>query len=96
MWQTPGTIGETKTLFVELIPGENRRWHKNPHPQWIVPLSRKWLVETMDGVCVEMGVGDISFGADQRCRDFDGHEGGHLSGAVGDKPVMLMLIQKLD
>jgi hypothetical protein len=67
-------------------------WHENPLPQWIVPLSGSWFVETMDGHRVEMGPGELSFGGDQGCRCLDGKQG-HLSGAVGSEPALLMLIQ---
>ena len=42
-------------------------WHENPEPQWIIPLSGRWFVESMDGERVEMGPGEISFGEDQSC-----------------------------
>ncbi len=68
-------------------------WHENPEPQWIVPLSGRWFVETMDGKRVEMGPGEISFGNDQNTKaDARGHTG-HRSGTAGDQPCMLMLIQ---
>jgi hypothetical protein len=40
-------------------------WHENPAAQWIIPLSGRWFVETMDGHRVEMGPGDASLGEDQ-------------------------------
>ncbi|MGI9024128.1 MAG: hypothetical protein ACR2GP_00810 [Burkholderiaceae bacterium] len=43
-------------------------WHENPKPQWIVPMSGRWFVESMDGRRAEMGMGDISFGEDQRTK----------------------------
>ena len=62
-------------------------------PQWIVPLSGVWYVETMDGTRVEMGPRELSFGGDQNTRaDADGNKG-HMSGCVGDKPAKLMVIQ---
>ncbi len=68
-------------------------WHENPKPQWIIPLSGCWFVETMDGQRVEMGVGEISFGEDQNTKvDAKGHQG-HLSGTVGDAPAVLMIVQ---
>ena len=47
------------------MPGEIGEWHENPMPQWIMPRRGRWRVETMDGVIVDMGPGDISFGGDQ-------------------------------
>ncbi len=69
------------------------QWHPNPKSQWIVPLSGRWFVETMDGHRVEMGPGDASFGEDQASTpDAAGHVG-HLSGTLGDAPITLMFVQ---
>ena len=85
---TPG-----KTIFTVLPVGWTGDWHENPTPQWIVPMSGRWFVETMDGHRVEMGAGDISFGGDQGCvANSDGRKG-HRSGTVGDEPAVLMLVQ---
>ena len=85
---------EDITLLV-LQPG-TLQWHRNPKPQWIVPLSGTWFVESMDGTRVEMGPGEASFGEDQLSKpDAQGREG-HLSGVVGDGPCVLMLIQVTD
>jgi hypothetical protein len=71
-------------------------WHENPQPQWIVPLSGCWFVETMDGHRVEMGPGEVSFGGDQETQaDREGHRG-HISGTVGDIPATLMIVQLND
>jgi hypothetical protein len=69
-------------------------WHKNPKPQWVIPISGQWYVETTDGKKVTMGPGDASFGGDQGA-----HAGeksgnvGHRSGTVGDQPAVLMVVQ---
>ena len=69
------------------------QWHENPAPQWIIPLSGRWFVETMDGHRVEMGPGDASLGEDQGSKpDAAGHVG-HLSGTLGDAPITLMFVQ---
>ena len=68
-------------------------WHENPKPQWIVPLSGRWYVETMDGQRVEMGPGEASFGEDQNCTPDPQGRKGHMSGTVGDVPAVLMIIQ---
>jgi hypothetical protein len=87
-----GTFGAT-VLFAVLPVGWIGDWHENPKPQWIVPLSGRWFVETMDGTRVEMGPGDISFGEDQNTRrDSDGRRG-HRSGTVGDESATLMIVQ---
>ena len=68
-------------------------WHENPKPQWIVPLSGRWFVETMDGTRVEMGPGEVSLGNDQHSRaDAQGRRG-HRSGTVGGEPAKLMIVQ---
>lgn len=81
------------TVFVTVLPvGWVGDWHENPRPQWIIPLSGRWYVETMDGVRVEMGPGEMSFGEDQNTRARDGKKG-HLSGTIGPEPAVLMLVQ---
>src|SRR5277367_3708798 len=68
-------------------------WHENPKPQWIVPLSGRWFVETMDGKRVEMGPGEVSFGGDQNTKaDAQGRRG-HRSGTVGNQPSINLIVQ---
>lgn len=83
-------------LFSELPVGWEGDWHENPEPQWIIPLSGRWFVETMDGQRVEMGPGDVSFGADQNTKKDEKGRMGHLSGTVGNEPAQLMMIQLKD
>lgn len=92
-WQDQLTAGDAVVL-VTVQPGDwIGTWHENPKPQWIIPLTGRWFVETMDGHRVEMGPGDISFGEDQGTRaDEKGHKG-HLSGTVGKEPAVLMIVQ---
>jgi hypothetical protein len=91
-WQGKKTSG-TMTMLVTVQPvGWVGTWHENPKQQWIVPLSGRWFVESMDGQRVEMGPGEFSFGADQHCVERDG-KCGHLSGTIGDSPCVLMVIQ---
>lgn len=86
--------GSKATVVFSVLPvGWVGDWHENPKPQWIVPLSGRWYVESMDGQRVEFGTGDISFGGDQHCQpDAHGHKG-HRSGTVGAQPAVLMLVQ---
>ena len=93
-WIGSKTEGEAAVFVTVLPPGWVGDWHENPKPQWIVPLSGRWFVESMDGYRVERGPGEISFGEDQGSREADGKKG-HLSGTVGDEPAVLMLIQLL-
>jgi hypothetical protein len=85
------------TVIISLLPpGWIGTWHENPNPQWIVPLSGRWFVQTMDGTRVEMGPGDLSFGGDQLSKpDAQGHKG-HLSGSLGSDPAVLMIVQLKD
>ena len=81
------------TVFVTVLPvGWIGDWHENPKPQWIIPLSGRWFVESMDGRRVEMGPGDISFGEDKNTRKVADKQG-HLSGTLGNEPAVLMIVQ---
>ena len=80
-------------VFVIQPVGWQGTWHRNPKPQWIIPLTGRWYVETMDGMRVEMGPGDISFGEDQLAKEGPNGKVGHLSGTVGDAPAVMMVIQ---
>jgi hypothetical protein len=91
-WQGRPLSGQTTTMVTVQPVGWVGAWHENPKPQWIVPLSGRWFVEAMDGTRVEMGPGEISFGGDQNCREFDGKRG-HRSGTIGDAPAVLMVVQ---
>ena len=67
-------------------------WHENPAPQWIIVLSGRWWIESMDGTRIEQGAGEFSFGEDQGCTPTDGKKG-HRSGTIGDQPAVLMTVQ---
>ena len=92
-WQDELGARDATINFSVLPVGWIGDWHENPKPQWIIPLSGRWFVETMDGRRVEMGPGDISFGEDQgTSTDSDGRKG-HRSGTIGSEPAVLMLVQ---
>ena len=91
-WNNRLMNDDAEVLFVTLPVGWVGDWHENPKPQWIVPISGVWYVETMDGTRVEMGPGEVSFGADQNTIDAEGRKG-HTSGCVGDEPAKLMVVQ---
>ncbi|MBA3920518.1 MAG: cupin domain-containing protein [Nostocaceae cyanobacterium] len=82
------------TITFSMLPvGWIGDWHENPKPQWIIPLSGRWFVETMDGQRVEMGPGEISFGEDQGTKaNAQGHKG-HLSGTAGSVPCVQIIVQ---
>ncbi len=92
-WNNRLMNAEAKIVFAELPVDWIGEWHENPQPQWIIPLSGKWFVETMDGKRVEMGVGELSFGGDQNTKSSQDGKQGHLSGTVGDEPAKLMIVQ---
>jgi hypothetical protein len=91
-WLGQRTRAEVTVMTTVLPMGWVGEWHDNPKPQWIIPLSGRWFVESMDGQRIEMGPGEISFGADQNAKESGGRKG-HRSGVVGDEPAVLMLIQ---
>jgi len=91
-WQGRKAEGVVATMVMQLPVGWIGTWHENPKPQWIIPLSGRWFVESMDGTRVEMGPGELSFGGDQHCRETGGKRG-HRSGTIGEVPAVLMVIQ---
>jgi hypothetical protein len=94
-WQGERTAGAMTTMVTVQPVGWTGTWHENPRPQWIIPLSGRWFVESMDGIYVEMGPGELSFGGDRNCRE-SGGKFGHRSGTVGDMPAVLMVVQLND
>ncbi|AQS88419.1 cupin domain-containing protein [Neoasaia chiangmaiensis] len=71
-------------------------WRANPQVQWIVPLSGTWFVQSMDGTQVELNAGEALLSEDvDAATDRNGHTG-HLSGNVGDAPVVLLITQFRD
>jgi hypothetical protein len=95
-WNDTLLVSPAKVLIAIQPVGWVGDWHPNPRPQWIIPLSGRWFVETTDGTRVEMGPGEISFGADQNAEpDAEGRKG-HRSGTLGDAPAVLMIVQLED
>ncbi len=86
-----GTHPSTVVFTVQPV-GWVGEWHENPAPQWIVVLSGRWWIESMDGTRIEQGPGEFSFGEDQDCTETDGRKG-HRSGTIGDTPAVLMTVQ---
>ncbi|HEY1890373.1 MAG TPA: hypothetical protein VGG63_08200 [Steroidobacteraceae bacterium] len=79
-------------VFTVLPVGWVGEWHENPGPQWIVVLSGRWFIESMDGTRIEQGAGEFSFGEDQSCIETDGKKG-HRSGTIGEAPAVLMTVR---
>ena len=95
-WNNHLLSSKSKVLFSELPVDWIGKWHENPKPQWIIPISGRWYVETMDGHRVEMGPGDVSFGGDQNTKPNEQGHQGHLSGTIGKEPAQLMIIQLME
>ncbi len=91
-WNNKLMKGATQIIFSELPADFDGDWHENPAPQWIIPISGGWWVETMDGRRVEMRAGELSFGADQGTTD----EKGHKSGVLDNQPCQMMIVQLKD
>ena len=82
--------GEVEAVSFAVLPvGWVGEWHESPKPQWVVPLSGRWFLETMDGHRAEMGPGDLHFGQDQDTKG----EKGHRSGQLGDEPCVQLIVQ---
>lgn len=85
--------GAVKAVWFNILPvgwvGEN---HPSPALQWVVPLSGRWFIETQNGTRVEMGPGDIHWGADLS-GDGARESTAHRSGQLGDVPCVQMMVQ---
>ena len=92
-WNNQQSSGEATVVFTVQPVGWVGEWHENPAPQWIVPLSGRWRVESMDGVRVELGPGDLSLGEDQNCVADAAGRKGHRAGTIGDQPAVLMTVR---
>jgi len=92
-WNNKQPRSDSTVVFTVQPVGWIGDWHENPAPQWIVPLSGRWFVESMDGTRVEMGPGEFSFGEDQHCKKDEQGRWGHRSGVIGDAPAVLMTVQ---
>ncbi len=91
-WNNKQPSAPSTVVFTVQPVGWIGEWHENPAPQWIVVLSGRWFIESMDGTRIEQGAGEFSFGEDQGCREVGGRKG-HRSGTVGDAPAVLMTVQ---
>lgn len=92
-WNDSQATSEATVVVTVQPVGWVGDWHENPAPQWIVPLSGRWWVESMDGTRVEMGPGDLSLGEDQGSTADTAGRQGHRSGTIGDQPAVLMTVQ---
>jgi hypothetical protein len=91
-WNDPQARSEATVVHTVQPVGWIGDWHENPAPQWIVVLSGRWWIESMDGMRIEQGPGEFSFGEDQGCAPTNGRKG-HRSGTIGDVPAVLMTVQ---
>lgn len=84
--------GTVKAVWFNILPvGWIGEWHPSPALQWVVPLSGRWFIETQDGIRVEMGPGEIHWGADIAGSTLD--EVGHRSGQLGNVPCVQLMVQ---
>ena len=51
--------GEATVVFTVQPVGWVGDWHENPAPQWIIVLSGRWWIESMDGDAHRAGPGRI-------------------------------------
>ena len=91
-WNNRQRRSEASVVFTVQPVGWMGDWHENPTPQWIVVLSGRWWIESMDGTRIEQGPGEFSLGEDQGSALTDGRQG-HRSGTIGDVPALLMTVQ---
>jgi hypothetical protein len=91
-WNNAQPRSDATVVFTVQPVGWVGEWHENPAPQWIVVLSGRWFIESMDGTRIEQGPGEFSLGEDQGCVERDGRKG-HRSGTVGTEPCCLMTVQ---
>lgn len=92
-WNNSQATTSATVVFTVQPPRWIGEWHENPAPQWILPISGRWWVESMDGTRIEMGPGDLSLGEDQGCIGDGERRNGHRSGTIGNEPAILMTIQ---
>jgi hypothetical protein len=85
--------GVVKAVWFNILPvGWIGEWHSSPALQWVVPLSRRWFIETQDGIRVKMGTGAIHWGADIAA-GAPHSQIGHRSGQLGDVPCVQLMVQ---
>jgi len=92
-WNNSQATTSATVVFTVQPSGWIGEWHENPAPQWILPISGRWWVESMDGTRIEMGPGDLSLGEDQGCIGDRAQRKGHRSGTIGNEPAILMTVQ---
>lgn len=91
-WNDRQPTSQATVVFTEQPVGWVGDWHENPAPQWIVVLSGRWWIESMDGTRIEQGPGEFSLGEDQGSILTEGRKG-HRSGTIGNEPARLMTVQ---
>ena len=79
-------------LFMVLPVGWVGEWHESPRPQWVVPLSGRWFIETQDGSRVLLGPVYILWVLYIDPRWVVGGRG-HRSGQIGAEPCAMLLVQ---
>ncbi len=92
-WNNKQPTYPSTAVFTVQPVGWVGEWHENPAPQWIVVLSGRWWIESMDGTRIEQGPGELSFGEDQGCTPDGAGRKGHRSGTIGEEPAVLMSVR---
>lgn len=92
-WNDAQERSDATVVFTVQPVGWVGEWHENPAPQWIVVLSGRWWIESMDGTRLEQGPGEFSFGEDQDCVQDAAGRKGHRSGTIGSEPAVLMTVR---
>ncbi len=92
-WNDAQPRTEATVVFTVQPVGWVGEWHENPAPQWIVVLSGRWWIESMDGQRIEQGPGEFSLGEDQNCVADGAGRRGHRSGTQGAEPAVLMTVR---
>ena len=92
-WNDPQPRSDATVVFTVQPVGWVGDWHENPAPQWIVVLSGRWWIESMDGTRIEQGPGEFSLGEDQQCTADEHGRKGHRSGTLGGEPAVLMTVR---
>ena len=78
-WSDPQRRSDATVVFTVQPVGWTGDWHENPAPQWIVVLSGRWWIESMDGTRIEQGPGEFSL-SEESGSILTGGRKGHRSG----------------
>ncbi|WP_343528934.1 hypothetical protein [Sphingomonas sp.] len=89
LWQRSLPTDVVGVKYLVMPVGWQGAWHESPAPQWVIPLSGRWFLESAAGERIEMGPGDLHWGQDLNTTDGRGHR----SGQIGEEPCVLLMLQ---